>query len=264
MSTSRRPSGLRWALGAVLLAGACAETRPLLTAVRASPSTANDRAFDAEQAALQRLRLASRGVSRAARAAAQAKRALQEARREAHEAADELERQRDKALAARREEHAPYERELFLGRCRILACLIGFTFTNGLARRSLSSAAPAMVAKGMCTQPWAESVFMTGFEAFAYGKFLVVPFTLLLGLRKSMLTQLVMSTATFASFLAFPRSLTVQLAGWVIFRIFSAMAVTTILPIVGAWFPRRWYGRIFALLFSGFQAGCVRAHRRCR
>ena len=41
---------------------------------------------------------------------------------------------------------------------------------------------------------------------------------------------------------------------WVLFRIFSAMAVSTILPFVGKWFPRPYYGRIFALLFSGFQA----------
>ena len=46
-----------------------------------------------------------------------------------------------------------------------------------------------------------------------------------------------------------------QLAAWVIFRIASAMATSTILPFVGAWFPRRWYGRIFALIFTGFQAG---------
>ena len=34
-----------------------------------------------------------------------------------------------------------------------------------------------------------------------------------------------------------------------------AMAVSTMLPFVGAWFPRQWYGRVFAVLFTGFQSG---------
>ena len=46
-----------------------------------------------------------------------------------------------------------------------------------------------------------------------------------------------------------------MLPAWVLFRIFSAMAVSTMLPFVGQWFPRPYYGRIFALLFSGFQVG---------
>ena len=45
------------------------------------------------------------------------------------------------------------------------------------------------------------------------------------------------------------------LPAWVLFRICSAMAVSTMLPFVGQWFPRLYYGRIFALLFSGFQVG---------
>ena len=34
-------------------------------------------------------------------------------------------------------------------------------------------------------------------------------------------------------------------------RFSSAMAVSTMLPFVGAWFPRPYYGRIFAVLFCG-------------
>ena len=65
---------------------------------------------------------------------------------------------------------AAYERRLFFGRCRVLCCLLGFTFMNGLARRSLSASGPSLVAEGLIGYPYIESIFMIGFEVFAMGK----------------------------------------------------------------------------------------------
>ena len=142
-----------------------------------------------------------------------------------------------------------------MGRLVTLVLLIGFTFMNGVARRSLSSAGPSMVERGFLTVKRADQIFMVGFEAFAAGKLLVVPTTLLLGIRRSLLLQLAVMAACCGAYLVAPASDAVQQGAWVVFRIFSAMAVSTMLPFVGNWFPRRFYGRAFALLFTGFQAG---------
>ena len=87
-----------------------------------------------------------------------------------------------------------------------LVLLFLFTFMNGLARRSLSSAGPSFVAEGLMTEKRADEIFLIGFEAFAVGKFLVVPMTLLLGFRRSLLAQIATSVACFASYLIDPSS----------------------------------------------------------
>lgn len=94
---------------------------------------------------------------------------------------------------------------------------------------------------------------MVGFEVFCVGKLLAVPVLLILKPRLGLLLQLALMGAACAWYLIAPQQ-ALQPA-WVLFRIFSAMAVSTVLPFVGQWFPRPYYGRIFALLFSGFQAG---------
>ena len=67
--------------------------------------------------------------------------------------------------------------------------------------------------------------------------------------------QLAVMMLSMGAYLVLPGNGAVQEVAWVAFRIFSAMAVTTMLPFVREWFPRVWYGRIFGLLFTGFQAG---------
>ena len=62
-------------------------------------------------------------------------------------------------------------------RLRVLGCLFAFAFMNGLARRSLSSAGPSMVAEGLVSVARINQIFDVGFVAFALGKFLVVPTT---------------------------------------------------------------------------------------
>ena len=82
-----------------------------------------------------------------------------------------------------------------------------------------------------------------------------MPLTLALGHRRALLLQVAVAAVSCAAYLVAPRFDAVQLYGWVVFRVASAMAVSTMLPFVGGWFPRRVYGRVFALLFSGFQLG---------
>ena len=229
------------------------DSRPALSTVRSRV---------VEQASLDRFQDASRQVVNAARSVEAAKKQLREARRVARDAHDEYERHREQAEIERRakqtdREITTYERQLARRRGAVLATLFLFTFMNGVARRSLSSAAPSMVADGLSSVPQIEAIFMTGFEAFAVGKFLVVPTLLLLGVRRALLLQVSAMGACCAAYLIAPASHAVQAWGWIIFRIFSAMAVSTMLPFVGNWIPRRYYGRAFGLLFSGFQAGYI-------
>ena len=243
-----------WVVALALSAAAVADVRPLLVA----STRAATRSRTLEQTALTRLREASRQAVDASREVEAAKLRLREARRSVNAAREELELQREKVTASAsgdQEAAAKYEEELGRGRWVTLACLFGFTFLNGLMRRSYSSAAPSLVAEGLITEARADEIFMHGFDAFAVGKFLVVPATLLLGLKRSLLLQLTATLLTCLGFLVAPADPRVQLYGWVLFRIFSAMAVSTMLPFVGAWFPRQYYGRVFALLFSGFQMG---------
>lgn len=252
----------------VLVCDAATDRRPSLHT--ASPGKLQSFRVE-EERMVQKLKLNTRAVSDAARAAEAATRAAEEAARAAEakqlalrqarlkvfEVRHELEKRREQAALERHglDKMARYKRRLFVGRLRMLALLFGFTFMNGLARRSLSSAGPSFVAEGLMTEKRANEIFMIGFEAFAVGKFLVVPMTLLFGLRRSMLIQTAACAICCSVYQIVPKSDAAQLGAWVIFRIFSAMAVSTMLPFVGAWYPRRIYGRVFALLFSGFQVG---------
>lgn len=60
-----------------------------------------------------------------------------------------------------------------------------------------------------------------------------------------------MMMSSCVAYLAVPTSPAVQLYGWVALDAFSAMATSAMLPFVGAWFPRAFYGRLFAVLFAG-------------
>ena len=259
----RSPS--RWITWAALIVAvsAAADKRPVLSAKKPERTPA---ASEAE--ALRRYRRASRDVVDAARVVAEATRTaekarqqLRSARSDARNAQEELDRQRELSAAITQradpkdEVHVAYEKRLRRERLVTLGCLFGYTFLNGVARRSLSSSSISMVEEKFMTVTWAEDVFMKGFEAFAVGKFLVVPATLIFGLRRSMLIQVAMMTASLSMYIFLPGNWKVHVFGWMYFRIWSAMAVSTMLPFVGAWFPRPYYGRVFALLFSGFQFG---------
>ena len=215
-----------WAAAVLLMV--CADTRPHLVA-QALPR----KALGGETDAIRRLQTANRAVKEAARVAEKAKKRLREARRYAREANDDLEEIREKALSKVREDARHHEgawrRELRRGRMATLVMLICFTFMNGVARRMLSSAAPSMVDNGLLTVARADQIFMVGFEAFAIGKLLVVPTTLLLGTRRSVLVQLGMMTLCCGSYLVAPANPAVQMGAWVVFRVFSAMAVSTML-----------------------------------
>ena len=234
------------------------DTRPPLIAV--GRVKREDSKLSAERSikiAVQRAKNAKRAVVDAARAAERAKESLSKARKKARERHEELDilRERHHRHYDEPEEKQAWRREVRMSRTATLIMLFCFTFLNGVARRSLSSSGPSMVSEGLLTERRADEIFMVGFEAFAVGKFLVVPQTILLGVRHSLLLQLLVMAGCCFSYLVRPTSSAVHLGAWVVFRIFSAMAVSTMLPFVGAWFPRQWYGRVFAVLFTGFQSG---------
>ena len=122
-----------------------------------------------QKLALRHVRDTSRAVREAARAVNNAKRQLAEARRRSSEAREQLVKlEQLKAAAAaggqdRLKAIAAQDRALLLARCRTLLLLLGFTFMNGLARRSLSSSAPSLVAEGVVSHPRVEEIFMVGF-----------------------------------------------------------------------------------------------------
>jgi hypothetical protein len=211
--------------GAVLLAGVLAsDTRPALVAYKAQDAAK-------ERAAVDRLQQASLAVVERLRAAEAAKRELRASRREARAAHDQLDALRQEAAAHRGsatddDAMTQYRRELRLGRAVTLVLLVSFAFLNGVARRSLSSSGPSLVDAGLLTEKRIDAIFSCGFEAFAIGKGLVVPILLLLGPRRSMLLQLCVLTLSMGSYLLAPGSDAVQIGAWVVFRIFSAMAVS--------------------------------------
>jgi hypothetical protein len=254
-----KSSRLATSLLAALLvpSDAAADTRPTLTAVVQHDSAAH-------HAALERLKEASRVVREAAREAEAAKRRLQKAREAAHSARDELENQCELIQVAARSSTADallaeHKRELRTGRAIVLSCLFFFTFFNGVARRSLSSATPSLLAEGLLTVEQAKEVVRVGLYANPLGKFINLVLTIGVGLRprRSILLQMTMMMSSCVAYLAMPASPAVQLYGWVALRAFSAMATSTMLPFVGAWFPRAFYGRLFAVLFAGFQLGAL-------
>ena len=229
-----RSSSLARPVGAMVLllfaTASAGDVRPTLPLV-ASRTTSG------QQVALQRVKDSARAVKEAVRVAEAAKQQLQQARSAARAAREDLERERELAAAEARpasidRKLAEHKRALSRGRATVLGCLFAYTFLNGLARRSLSSAGPSMVAEGLITEKRADEIFSVGFEAFAVGKFLVVASTIVLGVRRSLLLQLLMMTLSCAAYLVAPGSAAVQLGGWVLFRIFSAMAVSTMLPFV--------------------------------
>ena len=117
-----------------------------------------------QKLALRHVRDTSRAVREAARAVNNAKRQLAEARRRSSEAREQLVKlEQLKAAAAGGGKDLAQERALLLARCRTLLLLLGFTFMNGLARRSLSSSAPSLVAEGVVSHPRVEEIFMVGF-----------------------------------------------------------------------------------------------------
>ena len=244
---------LIWLVAISTLALVLADARPAIA--RVGRETVIQKRLRLERAALKNIKDTSGAVKQAARNMEQARRQLNEARRKATGAHDQfvkLQRVNDRATHDDTTQ-AQYERRLLSQRAVTLACLFGFTFMNGLARRSLSSAGPSMVAEGVIGYPYIEHVFLVGFEVFAVGKMLAGFVLLLLGNVRALLMQVALMAAACAWYVIEPRS--AQMHAWILFRVVSGMASTTMLPFVGAWFPRKWYGRVFALLFAGFQAG---------
>jgi len=171
-----------------------------------------------QKLALRKVLDTSRAVREASRAVNKAKRKLAEARRRSSEAREQLVKlEQLKAAAAAgggkagQEALAAQKRALLLARCRTLLLLFGFTFMNGLARRSLSSSAPSLVAEGIVSHPRVEDIFMIGFEVFCVGKLLAVPVLLFLKPRLGLLLHLPTLTLTLTLILTLTLTLTLTL-----------------------------------------------------
>ena len=192
------------------------DTRPPLIAV--GRVKREDSKLSAERSikiAVQRAKNAKRAVVDAARAAERAKESLSKARKKARERHEELDilRERHHRHYDEPEEKQAWRREVRMSRTATLIMLFCFTFLNGVARRSLSSSGPSMVSEGLLTERRADEIFMVGFEAFAVGKLLVVPQTILLGVRHSLLLQLLVMAGCCFSYLVRPTSSAVHSAG---------------------------------------------------
>ena len=115
----------------------------------------------------------------------------------------------ERTRKAIRKRHSSYNR-LRRGRVGVFVCLYLFALLNGLARRSLSSAAPSLVQLGHVNKAQLDQLFSMGYEAFALGKFLVAPVLLALGPKRAAMLQITVIILASSAFCLYPGSLNVQ------------------------------------------------------
>jgi hypothetical protein len=96
------------------------------------------------------------------------------------------------------------------GRIGVFGCLYLFALLNGLARRSLSSAAPSLVELGHLDKARLDQLSSMGWEAFALGKLLVAPVLLALGPRMAAMLQIGIIVLASSAFCIWPGSASVQ------------------------------------------------------
>lgn len=124
----------------------------------------------------------------------------------------------ERSAEERQEEAARRQRKLRLssyyrlrrGRIGVFGCLYLFALLNGLARRSLSSAAPSLVELGYLDKARLDQLFAMGSEAFALGKFLVAPVLLALGPRLAAMLQIGVLVLASSAFCVWPGNPRVQ------------------------------------------------------
>ena len=161
---------------------------------------------------------------------------------------------RAKALEASEASPAA-QRRLRVQRCTTIGCLYAAALLNGLARRSLGVAVPALLDGGVMSKEETEEITALGYRFYAVGKLLAAPLVLRLGNKGTLVLQLAMISSCCAAFVAPFASRRVQVACWCMLRIFTAMAFPSLVAFVRNWFPRNAYGRVWGFLNSGFQSG---------
>ena len=137
-------------------------------------------------------------------------------------------------------------------RCTTIGCLYAAALLNGLARRSLGVAVPALLDGGVMSKEETEEITALGYRFYAVGKLLAAPLVLRLGNKGTLVLQLAMISSCCAAFVAPFASRRVQVACWCMLRIFTAMAFASLVAFVRNWFPRNAYGRVWGFLNSGF------------
>ena len=87
-------------------------------------------------------------------------------------------------------EQQQQRRRLQRGRITTVLSLYGTALLNGMARRTLSSAMPVLVADGAWTQEQAKEISFLGYQGYALGRVLAIPALITFGHKGTMLLNL--------------------------------------------------------------------------
>jgi hypothetical protein len=142
----------------------------------------------------------------------------------------------------------------------VIALLYLVALVNGLARRTLSCAAPVLERDGLFTKAELEGVYMGGYQSFALGRAFAAPIISRLGSKRALLLQLATLSLSCTGFCASAGRPALQASCWALVRLSSAMTISIMLPLVRLWVPRDAYGKVWGLLQSGVQTGGLLAY----
>ena len=127
------------------------------------------------------------------------------------------------------------------GSALVVALLYLVALVNGLARRTLSCAAPVLERDGLFTKAELEGVYMGGYQSFALGRAFAAPIISRLGSKRALLLQLAALSLSSAGFCAAAGRPSLQASCWALVRLSSAMTISIMLPLVRLWVPRDAY-----------------------
>ena len=94
------------------------------------------------------------------------------------------------AEGAKELEQQQQRRRLQRGRITTVLSLYGTALLNGMARRTLSSAMPVLVARRAWTQEQAKEISFLGYQGYALGRVLAIPALITFGHKGTMLLNL--------------------------------------------------------------------------
>ena len=116
----------------------------------------------------------------------------------------------------------------------VIALLYLVALVNGLARRTLSCAAPVLERDGLYTKADLDGMYMGGYQRFALGRALAAPIISRLGSKHALLLQLAALTLSTTGFCASASRPSVQAACWAPVRVGPALAPALTLALTVA------------------------------
>ena len=116
----------------------------------------------------------------------------------------------------------------------VIALLYLVALVNGLARRTLSCAAPVLERDGLYTKADLDGMYMGGYQSFALGRALAAPIISRLGSKHALLLQLAALTLSTTGFCASAGRPSVQAACWAPVRVGPALAPALTLALTVA------------------------------